>query len=175
VNPDVDWSRYDCLILDSLQFWRSTDKAHVSQEECESIGSACYDVVAKEYAKDWKLVQSPGPNVIRIRFAFTELKGANVPVQVITGVIPQARAVTMLGGLAADQGEFVAQASAEAELVDSVTGRRLAAAVAERWGTKSLTTMFSTWADVVKACEFWAQRGSRRLANVKAGRRPVAD
>jgi len=88
---------------------------------------------------------------------------------VVTGVIPNVRTLTMLGGLAADKAVVVGEASFEAELLDSVTNGRLAAAVSERWGTKFPTSMLSEWADVEKACDFWAESLRKRLASLRAG------
>ncbi len=155
IREDVAWSKYDAIIFESIQFWRTTKTEHLTQEERDSVGSACYEAFETELSKDLKFVEQPGPGVLRLRIALTEVKGANVPGQVITGIIPQVRALAMLGGMAADQATFVAEATGEAELVDSQTGERLVAGVDERWGTKSHATMFSTWADVQKTCEFW--------------------
>jgi acyl carrier protein len=101
--------------------------------------------------------------------ALTEAEGAIVAGVVVTGVIPNVRTLTMLGGLATDTAVVVGEASFEAELLDSVTDERLLAAVSERWGTKFPTSMFSKWADVEKACDFWAEQLRKRLESLRAG------
>jgi hypothetical protein len=80
--------------------------------------------------------------------------------------------VATLGGLAADSAALVGAASAEAELLDSMTNERLAAAVDAVAGTKGVLRAFSKWADVQKACDNWAER--MRDFPVKQGVRPKA-
>ena len=53
---------------------------------------------------------------------------------------------------------LVGSASIEAELVDSVTDERLAAAIDAVAGTKGLLRAFSKWVDVQNACNNWAER-----------------
>jgi hypothetical protein len=55
---------------------------------------------------------------------------------------------------------LVGAASGEAELLDSVTNERLAAAVGAVAGTKGLLRAFSKWADVQNACDKRRRFGS---------------
>jgi hypothetical protein len=54
-------------------------------------------------------------------------------------------------------------------MTDSVTGKRLAAAVDRRAGTKAQRTKFSgSWGDVKDAFDYWARRVETRLAELRA-------
>lgn len=169
VRSGVDWMRYDSIIIDSVQFWNSSGTQQLTDEERRTLGSHFFGQLEKQLSKTFKLVHQPGPTTLRLRVALTEAKGANVPADVITGVIPQLRAITMLGGLAADKAEFVGEAAVEVEMLDSTSNQRLGAMVDERWGTKSPTTVFKEWGDVEKATDYWAEHLEKRLVNLRAG------
>ena len=77
--------------------------------------------------------------------------------------------IASLGQLAADTQIFVGTAGIEAEILDSVTGERLAAAVDERAGSKALKGSTSTWSDVKDAFDYWAERLKVRLAELRGG------
>ena len=106
---------------------------------------------------------------MRIRLAITEAKGARVVADTVTSVVPQLRLLTTLGGMAADTRLLVGAAAVELEITDSVSNRRLVAAVDERWGTKALRGGILEWSDVKEAFDYWAELLRERLAERRAG------
>jgi hypothetical protein len=169
VSSTADWATYDSIIIASVEIWDDPGTEKTTQEEREALASHFYQALEKQLSQDYTIVKEPGPTAMRLRVALTKAEGANFAGVVATGIIPTVRLLSMLGGMAADKATVVGEASVEAELLDSVTGERLAAAVDERWGTKSPTTMFSKWGDVEKACDFWAERIRKRLESLRAG------
>ena len=168
INPHADWAQYDAILIDSVSFWH-TDNPELTPEEQEALGSYFFKVLKQQLGEDYRIVEKPGPRTLRLSVALTSAKGANVAGNVITGVLPQFRLLTALGGMTTKTAVFVGEASVEAKMEDSLTGTRLAAAVDERWGTKSFGTMLSTWGDVEKACDAWAEAMRQRLESLKAG------
>jgi hypothetical protein len=67
-----------------------------------------------------------------------------------------------LVGVAADVVVTVGEATLEAEVLDSVTKVRLAAAVDQQAGKKWYTQL-KTWSDVKSACEHWSENLRERL------------
>ena len=61
-----------------------------------------------------------------------------------------------------DRVATVGQATIEAEVLDSMTKQRLAAAVDQQAGKKAFTQL-KTWSDVKAACEHWAKALRERL------------
>ncbi len=163
INPAADWSRYNAIILDSVTLWGSTGK--LSEEDRQNITSMAYNAMYDALSKNFNLVTTTGPNVLRLRAAITEAQGAKVALNVVTSVIPQARLLTTVGGMAADTANIVGEASAEMEIIDSVTLKRLAAGVDRQTGTKALlrANKFSKWGDVQEACNHWAERADKFL------------
>jgi hypothetical protein len=76
--------------------------------------------------------------------------------------------LSTLTGLATDTQVFVGKAAIEVEITDSMTGKRLAAAVDERAGAKTLRGIGGKWKDVDNAFKYWAERIQKRLAELRA-------
>jgi hypothetical protein len=70
--------------------------------------------------------------------------------------------------LAADSAMMAGSAAIEAEITDSLSGERLAAAVDKRLGTKTLRGAFGKWTNVDNAFEHWAEQLRTRLAELRA-------
>jgi hypothetical protein len=158
VNPQAAWSKYNAIFIDSVTLWMADPSKAPSKDDEQMLTDMLYKALAEKIGEKFRRADRPGPGVIRVRAALTQAKGANVPLNAITTVIPQLRMVSTLGGVAADTAVLVGAASVEAELVDSITNERLAAAVDAVAGTKSLVRAFSKWADVQNACNNWAER-----------------
>jgi hypothetical protein len=172
INPRANWSKYNAIIIDSVSLWGSSDK--LSLEDRQMIAGMMYNALFDTLGKNFAIVTAPGTNVLRLRGAITEAQGSKVALNVVTSVVPQLKVLTTVGGMAADTATLVGEAGAEMEIVDSVTGDRLAAAVDRQTGTKAIIRgdKFSKWGDVQSACEYWADRVDKFL--VKQGVRQIA-
>ncbi len=159
INQTANWSRYNAIILDSVTLWGSAgDK--LSEEDRQKITGIAYNALYDTLNKNFTIVNTAGPNVIRLRAAITQAQGSKVALNVVTSIIPQLRVLTTVGGMAADTANVVGESSAELEALDSVTLQRLAAAVDRQTGTKALIRghKFSTWGDLQDACNYWGDR-----------------
>jgi hypothetical protein len=174
INPSAAWSNYNAVLIDSVTLWISDPNQQPSPQDAQMLTDVYYKALADKLGAKFTLATRPGPGVIRVRAALTQAKGANVPLNAITTVVPQLRALTTIGGLAADTAKLVGAASTEAEFVDSVTNDRLAAAADALAGTKGILRAFSKWADVEAACNNWAERAADFLAKQGARQKPGA-
>ena len=166
INPTARWSQYNAIMIDSVSFWGSS--SDLSPEDRQKIAGFMYNALHDTLGKNFAIVGAPGVGVLRVRGAITEAKGAKVALNVVTSVVPQLKVLTTVGGMAADTANVVGEAGAEMEIVDSVTGVRLAAAVDRQTGTKALIrggSKFSTWGDVEEACKYWAGRLDKFLVD----------
>jgi hypothetical protein len=172
INPNAAWLNYNAVYIDSVSLWITDPSKRPSPEDAQMLTDMLYKSLSDKVGAKFALAQHPAAGVIRVRVALTEAKGARVALNAITTVIPQLRLVTTLGGLAADSAVLVGAASAEAEILDSVTNQRLAAAIDALAGTKGLMRAFSKWADVQAACDDWGDRMTNFL--IKQGMKPKA-
>ena len=166
VKPGVQWSRYSSIQIDSAGLYLSNTSNKVSPEDQDRLAGMMYNTLRDELDKYFVLASGPGAQTIRIRVALTQVQGARVPARVVTTVIPQLRLLSTVGGLATDTAATVGTATGEMEVLDSVTGERLEAAVDERAGTKALFAerAYTKWGDVQAALNYWSKRMSWQLA-----------
>jgi hypothetical protein len=165
VSQRADWSRYRAIEIDSVTLWASGENVKLSKEDQRMLTDLVYKAMHGKLGAEFRLVDEPAPDAMRLRAALTQAKGANVPLRTMTTIVPQALLLGTAVGLSADTATTVGTATIEAEILDSVTGERLAAMVDQRVGTKSLLTTrtFSTWGDVEAAANYWAERTTQFL------------
>jgi hypothetical protein len=141
INPRAEWARYDAIHLDSVTLWASEQSAKLEEEERQMLTDLIYASLASELGARFELAARPGPDVLRMRAALTQVKGANVPLRTLSTFVPQMYLISAAVGLSGD-------------VVD------------QRAGNKSLLSgsrTFKTWGDVQSASEFWAQRAADAL------------
>ncbi|HVM94861.1 MAG TPA: DUF3313 domain-containing protein [Candidatus Acidoferrales bacterium] len=174
VKPGVQWSRYNSVQIESAGLWVNEETKSLSPEDQQHLTDVLFSKMFTEMGKVFTVVNQPGPGTLRIRAALTQAQGAKVGLRVVSTIVPQLRMAGGLVGLAGDTATTVGSATAEFEVLDSVTNERLAAAVDSRAGTKVLFAKrsYSTWGDVEEACTRWSARAAWQLARVGVQRKP---
>jgi hypothetical protein len=163
IDEDASWSKYDAIILDSVTIWHGEGTQDLSPEDQQRLTDLLYAKLHEQLSQDYHMVAHPGPTTLRVRAAITEAKGARVVGNAITTIVPQARTISTLTGLASNTQVWVGKAAVEGEITDSMTGARLSAAVDERAGGKTLRGIGGKWKDVENAFDEWARRLRDRL------------
>ena len=171
IKPGVPWARYTSVTIDPVTIWAAsdTDVANVAPEDRQLLTDYLDASLRNSLSKDYRVVDRPGPGTLRLRVAITDAKGARVVLNTVSKIVPQLRLLTTVGGLASGTQALVGRAGVEGEIVDSLTGERLAAAVDSRAGTKALRGGVSTWADVQNAFDYWSDRLRTRLEELRKG------
>jgi hypothetical protein len=162
INPSAVWSRYDAVHIDSVTLWANVETGRLSDHEKQHLTDDLYAGLHGGIGRSFRMVDRPGPGVLRLRAALTEAKGANTPLDTLTAMVPPPRDPSTPEGVSPDLARAIGHATVEVELTDSITGERLAAAVDERAGEKAFSHV-STWSDVEMACGFWGERVRRFL------------
>jgi len=102
--------------------------------------------------------------VIIVRAALTDATTATPVLRTISVIIPQARLLGAVKNMTTGSYAFVGSAQSEGEILDSMTGERLAAAVDRRSGGISIKNAdVWEWGDAERAMDYWAQRIDERL------------
>jgi hypothetical protein len=125
LNPNVNWSSYNKIIVAPVTFW-ADDDSKVSAEDQQSLCNYTYSVFEKELGKNFVIVDQPGPGVMKFSAALSDASSAVPVLRTISLVVPQARALNTLKLAATGTYAFVGSAAGEAKLTDSVTGQLLA-------------------------------------------------
>ena len=166
VASQIEFSKYTKMIIDPVTIWRNADTADIPPGEALDLIDDLDDVLRITLDDHYAIVTEPGPDVLRLRVAITEAEGS----------------WRVFDGSRLDDDDdddedrpppskstrsFVGAAGVEAELVDSVNGTRVAAAIDRRVGARTLKPESGTWDDGEDAFRHWADRLRDRLQELR--------
>ena len=124
-------------------------KGKIAEQDITDLKNYMHDAIVKAISDRYGIAYRPGPGVARVRIALTDLKKANV----LMNIHPGSKLLgSGLGG-----------ASLEAEWVDSETGEQIAALVESQLGDRLSLDGFSEWGDAKAIMDRWAKRFRQRL------------
>jgi hypothetical protein len=170
INPNTNFAKYDKVMIAPITVWVKADSklAKLPKKDLEALANYLDATVRENLKKDYTIVKQPGPDVMRLRIAITEGKKANVVMNTVSTIVPVGLAIDVVKFIAVGTHTSVGEASVEAEIVDSVSGERLIAAVDGRAGRKNLVSgNFTGWGDVQDAYDYWAKKLQARLAELR--------
>ncbi len=169
INPDADFAAYDKVMFDPVGVWCSVD-SKVPREELHNLATHLHNKVIAKLGEDYEIVETQGPGVMHISVALTEAKKSKVGLDIVTTIVPQAHLISGVKKLATGTNSFVGEASIEGKVTDSNTGERLAAVMDRRAGGKILKGSTNAWDDVEQSFQYWAERISQRLRELRTGK-----
>lgn len=174
IDPNVDFSKYDKLLVDRIKIFFKDDSEYkgIDPDELKVLTDYFYEAINKAVGDAYPLVKEPGPGVFRMRIAVTDLVPNKPEASVATLVIPFAWVADGATGVA--KGEtgstmFTGEATIEMEGLDSVSGQQIAAHIETEAGkkynwakgvTKGVTgymNAYSKWNYTKTAMDDWAQ------------------
>lgn len=149
-KPHVQWKSYPRLLIDPVAVYYAPDakERQIQPDDLKKLTDYFRDAVIEAVRDAYPVVTLPGPGVMRIRAAVTDL----IPASPLLNVVAVAAVMIPL-----DMGG----AAMEAEFLDSVTNERLAAIVDRKKAFPlSPTDMirgFTTWGHARSAFDAWAR------------------
>ena len=169
IKSGVDFRRYDKLMVDHIVFYFKEDSKYkgIHPEELQELADAFHQALTEALKGAYPIVEDPGPDVLRLRAAITDLKTSNPGLNTVTSIIPVGLAISHIKKGMTGTHANVGAATIEAELLDSQTNTRLAMAVDEKAGEKyKIISGMDKWGHAKGAFEFWAQRIRKWLDEV---------
>ncbi len=172
-NPQAEWSRYSKIMIAPVQVYAAPDAEIKSDTREERVALANYfsSALVTKLKERFKLVKTPGPDVLQLRVALTDADQSEVLLDTITTIMPIGLALSSVKRAAGSSDTAVGFAQAEMEILDSQTSTRLAAAVDKRNGSKALRSKFGTWNHAQEAMDQWADQITAKLVEAGAGRK----
>ncbi len=161
LKPRTDFKKYNKVILDHVVFF--FDDA----SEYKGIDTAELDEVAKKAdlalvnaLKDgYPIVTEPGPDVVRIRFAITDLKASKPAIGVITTatmVLPVGAAINLVKRGATGSWSGSGATTMEMMAIDSATNEVIAVAKDDQ--SAAFFDRYTKYGSVEDAFTFWGER-----------------
>jgi len=119
-----DWKRYKAVMLDPvvIYYHPSAGSRAIQPVEAQKLALYFREAVVAELKGTYPVITIPGPDVLRIRTAITDVVAASPAVNIVT---------TAVAFVPLDMGG----ASIEVEFLDSITGEQLAAMVESKKGS----------------------------------------
>ncbi|RPJ13303.1 MAG: DUF3313 domain-containing protein, partial [Deltaproteobacteria bacterium] len=167
LKPGVDFAKYNKVMLDSVIFFFSDDSEYqgIDPQELKEIGDSANKQLVTALKERYPIVAEPGPDVLRIRFAVTELKQSRPVVSGITSVVPVGIGISIVKKGATGAWSGSGATGAELMVLDSKTNEVIALAKDDR--TAGFTERFSKWGSAEEAFKFWAERIKLFLDNAR--------
>jgi hypothetical protein len=185
-DPSTDFGKYDKLLVDRIQVFLKEDVDYkgIDPTAIKELADYFHDAIAKAVEGQYEMVREPGPGVLRLRIAVTDLVPNKPSASVVSLVVP----FLWVGeaGAGAAQGEagstpFVGEATVEFEALDSVSNEQVGAYIETRVGKKyywtegiatgvdQYTKAYSTWDYTKQAFDYWAKLLRERLDAARGG------
>jgi hypothetical protein len=166
MKPGFDPTKYTKVLIKPVTIWVKTgsDMTEVSMEDQQMLADYFYKAIHEELKNKKEIVTESGEGVMVIQAALTQAEESTVALDVISTIVPVGLVVSSGVSLATGTGGFAGTAVAELEVMDAISGERLAAAVDKRHGGKRLRGVLKSWDDVYGAMEHWAERIGQRLS-----------
>jgi hypothetical protein len=148
---------YSSFIVDPVQtrfYSDSKAKGQLTDEQIRDLTSYMRTKIAEAVAgAGLKVVYQPAAGVARIRVALTNIEKTDA-----VNMLPQA---SLLGA-------GVGGASMEAELVDSMTGKQIAAVLQSRQGSRIPFSNLGDWTAAQSVMDEWAKNFQKKLETMHA-------
>lgn len=169
IQPGLNPKNYDAIVVDRMQTWIKPDTTfkNVNAEDLNELVNYCSSTLAKEVAQVMPITPKPGPRVLVLRSALTDIVPGEPVSGTLSSIVPVGIVASGATQAVTGSGIGVGESSIETELLDGHTGQRLAAAVDRRAGTKA--PFRGSMQDAQDACDYWAKLIAKRLAEFKAG------
>lgn len=169
VNPSAQWGSYTKILIDPVTFWGPASST-LSPSDQQLLANYFDQEIRKQFATHFQLVDGPGPGVMELQVALTDVSGATPGLRTIASVVPQARALSTLKYLATGTYAFVGSAQVEGKIMDSQSGQVLAAVVDRRVGGGSVEAAAQwQWGDAENAMDAWATKASNVVYSWTSG------
>ncbi|MGO9607917.1 MAG: DUF3313 domain-containing protein [Candidatus Binataceae bacterium] len=169
IAPNVQWSTYTNVLIQPVQYWDSADSS-VSQQDQQMLTAYLYNVLKQSAARNFTIVDQPGPATISIQTAIINATAATPGLRSISVVIPQARILNYGQSLATGHAAFSGSVEVAVKFTDAVSGQLLGEFVDKRQGGMAVSQAAQLeWGDAESAMDAWGKMVTDRAAELGAG------
>ena len=157
MKDGVDPKKYDKFMVDSVIFYLAdkSDYKGIDPQEMKELADE-FNKQILAALKDWTIVAEPGPGVLRIRIALTNIHPSNPGTAAVTSVVPVGIGVSVVKKGASGGWVGSGQTATECVVIDTETNEVLGLAVDQR--KAEFEQRFSKWGSANDAFKFWAAR-----------------
>jgi hypothetical protein len=172
-DPKADLAKYNKLLVDRIKIYLKEDapSKEIDPAAMKELADYFHQAIVKAVGGAYPVVNEPGPDVLRLRTAITDLVPNKPEASVVTLVVPYLWVAEAGSGVAegkAGSTPFLGEATVEFEALDSESSKQVAAYIEEHVGKKYNWThgvntavkdylkAYSTWDYTKQAMDHWA-------------------
>jgi len=158
LKPDVNYLKYKKVMLDSVVFYlaKNSDYQGIDPQVMKDLADKFNKITVDAIQDKYPVVAEPGPDVLRLRVAITNLEQSRPVLSGITTVVPVGLGISILKRGVAGSWSGSGATGMALIAIDSTTNEVLA--VAEDYRSAGFTERFSKWGSAEEAFKFWAER-----------------
>jgi len=170
IKPGVDFSKYNKAMIDYVIFGLDAHSEYkgINAAEMKKLADAASLALVNAIKEKYEVVAEPGPDVIRIKFAITDLKQSKPAESVVTTVLPVGMAISLVEKGAEGEWTGGGLTKGEVAFLDSMTNKPIAAAYGELGA--SFGERFTKWGEVQDAFKLWGERIDKAWTSLRAGK-----
>jgi len=168
IKDGVQPEKYDKFMVDSVIFYLAdkSDYKGIDPEEMKELADQFNREIVAAFKDRFPIVAEPGPSVVRIRIAITNIKQSRPGVSVVTSIIPVGIGVSLVKKGATGGWSGSGETGIEIMALDSMTNDILILLVDAR--KAEFEQRFSKWGSATDAFKFWAERTVGFIDNAKS-------
>lgn len=166
VNEKADYSTYNKIMLDDVVFFVSKDADYKGFEanELADLGKAFQQAMVMNLSGVYEFTDTPGPGVIRIRLAVTNLIPSNSVTGTVSTIVPVGLALSAVKKAVTGSHIGMGEVAIEGEVVDAQTNEILGAVIDSKTGKKyKIAKGTSKWGHAIDIFNTWGQNVRARL------------
>jgi len=158
IKPGVNFANYDRVMLDSVVFFLADESEYngIDPHQMTKLADAFNKQLVETLSDKYPIVSEPGVDVIRLRFAITDLKQSRPALSGVTSVIPVGLAISLVDKGVTDSWTGSGATGAEMMALDSLSNDVIAVAKDDK--AAGFSERFSKWGSAEEAFKFWAER-----------------
>jgi hypothetical protein len=161
IREGVFFGAYDSIMMDHVVFYFHDESEYegIHPELLKELADAFHEAMIDALRDGYPFVDKPGPGVLRVRFAITDVVASKPALNTISAILPVGLAVSAVKKGATGKHTAVGGASMEVELLDSQTNERIGAAIDAKYAEKyKIVKGMSKYGHAKDAFKFWAER-----------------
>lgn len=161
LKPGVNFAKYDKVILEHIVFFLDDTSEYkgIDVSEMNALAEKCNLALVNALKDSYAIVTEPGPDVVQVRMAITDLKPSNPAVggiTTVTMVTPVGLGINLLKKGATGKWSGSGATASDLMALDSMTGEIIAVAKDEK--SAGFTERYGKWDSVEGAFNFWGER-----------------
>jgi len=169
IKPGVNFLKYRKMMLDSVVFYldKNSDYQGIDPVAMKDLADKFNQTMVDAIKGKHPIVSEPGPDVIRVRVAITNLEQTRPVLSGIMTVIPIGLGISTLKRGVIGSWSGSGSTGMAFLALDSTSNEVLA--VAEDRQSAGFTERFSKWGSAEEAFKFWAERLRKYMDNYIPG------